>query len=475
MSRRTKGLTFAVLTCLLLLVISIPDQAEGSEDIRLTIVSPLPGSVTPDVREPVEVEIDSKNKIDTKKTEVVLDRGTEDELDVSEFETAVTTQNNFSYITPGFFPYSEGNNTIYLKIYDEEGNSNSIEWYFYVNTSIKEDTDEGFKITFFHIAVFLAAMTVLLLTGAAGFYLYLRITKNFSIRKYLIRNPIPMEYLTLYIPMAIAFVFFLLGLFFINENPDISPYRFEFLAISTIAIGLTLYTIHSQKQRRVLNEYERAFSQLLFEIADAIRGGIDPAKAIVEISKTDTSIMRRHLLIASQSIKTGRPFEDVLRNLARPTKSEMVERYTRLIAEASKIGGPISVVIHRAAKDMEDQLKIREERSRQLGIQVAIVYIAVGVLLVITYLLTDMYPKLSDVDFSMITNFSLKDGGGGGRDVPKMGIVKLKQRFFQLSLINALGSGLIVGRLVNGKMRYGLVHSMIMMAIIFLVFVVLIF
>jgi flagellar protein FlaJ len=208
---------------------------------------------------------------------------------------------------------------------------------------------------------------------------------------------------------------------------------------------------------------ERAFSQLLFEMADAMRGGIDPAKAIVEISTTDTGVLKDRLRIAAKNIKAGRPFEEVMETLGASTKSDIVKRYTSLVTESAKVGGEVSIVLHRSAKDMDDIIRVRAEKRRQLSMQIFTIYLAFAVLAAILYMLIDLYPQLMKLDLSILFNFNLNAAvAEQGSDLNRMGVVDLKRRFFHLILINSLGSGMLIGKLMDGKIKYGLIHSLIL-------------
>ncbi len=149
-----------------------------------------------------------------------------------------------------------------------------------------------------------------------------------------------------------------------------TPFGYEYDVVISLFIGLMPYAIYAQKEKSKIFRYETAFSQFLFEMADAMRGGIDPAKAIVELSKTDTSVLSKHLLIAAKGIDMGRPFDEMVNVMVKPIKSKLIKRYASLIAESSKVGGEISMVVHRAAKDMDDLVKDRSgerEKSDDAG------------------------------------------------------------------------------------------------------------
>jgi len=143
--------------------------------------------------------------------------------------------------------------------------------------------------------------------------------------------------------------------------------------------------------------------------------------------------------------------------------SPLISRYAELIADASSVGGETALVVYRAAKDMDDFVKIEDERVQQLTLPVAVIYIAFAVLLAVLFALLYVSPSLGSLNISFI--------GGGGNPlsssgtstaaaVPKLTEAALHERFYQLTLINALGTGAIIGAFTEGKPRYGLLHSL---------------
>jgi pilus assembly protein TadC len=237
----------------------------------------------------------------------------------------------------------------------------------------------------------------------------------------------------------------------------------DYVFVLAIFVGLTAFAIDARRELSRIRAYERAFAQFLFEMADAMRGGIDPAKALVEFSKTSSNILRRHLRIAADAIRIGRSFESVLRDMVRQMGSALISRYAALIADASGVGGETALVVYRAAKDMDDFVKIEEEREKQLTLPVAVIYIAFAVLMAVLFALLYIAPTLGNLNIGFI--------GGGGNPlasagtsnvsaVPKLDVGSLHERFYELMLINALGTGAIIGAFTEGKARYGLLHSL---------------
>jgi pilus assembly protein TadC len=309
--------------------------------------------------------------------------------------------------------------------------------------------------------------------GLAGFaivLIYLRRTRNFSLRKFIKKHPIPKRVLYIGIPAVTAFFFVLIALSYFEGGKDVSPFMTEYILVIGIFILLLPYSIYVQTEKKKKGEYERSFAQFLFEMADAMRGGIDPSRAIIEMSKNDTSILKKHLKIAANGLEMGRPFEEMIEAMVKPIDSRLIKRYASLIGESAKVGGEISQVVHRAAKDMDDLIKIEQDRTRSLSIQGTTIYISFGVLVVVIYLLISIYPSLGAADLG-----GLFGGAGGSLSstsssatssstvAAPMDFVTLKQRFLDLTLITGLGSGLIIGLFTNGKIKFGLIHGLGMM------------
>ena len=385
-----------------------------------------------------------------------------DKIDVSNFEEITTiTSTKITYVTPKIFKMGDGNHTVKLTIQDDEGNKVTREWTFIVDSSAKSNQGMAFNIQ--EVMTYVIIITAMAGAMGGAYYLYLRKRKRFTIKKYFIQNPLKRGYLIIYIPIIAAIVFVMVGLLIVSNDMKTNPFGPEYVLIIAFFIGFGPFAIDSVMEKKRVTNYEKAFSQFLFELADAIRGGIDPAKAVIEFSKVDKGIMKKHLKAASDGIRIGRPFEEMVMVMVDQMDSPLIKRYASLIGEASKIGGDIAVVIHRAAKDLDDLIKIEEERRRNLMMQATTIYISFGVLIIVIYQLVDIYPTLGNGIGGGLSGLS---GGVTTTTTAvsstKMSFLTLKQRFFHLSLINSIGAGLLIGTFTEGKVKMGLIHAMIM-------------
>lgn len=412
----------------------------------------------------IVIQFEDENGIDTNSIDLIIDN-----IDVTDWELTKITPLNISYKPAGAFIWQNGNHTVELSLSDTHGNQASETWIFEVNTSLKK---EEAGINFFFIIQLIFIGTIIAFAAVVSYILYLKKTKNFTFEKFFAQHPIKKEVFVIYVPILIGFLFTILSLSYVLSTPGMTPFDSEYVMIIGFFIAIAPYAIDAQLERKKTHKYEQAYSQLLFEIADAMRGGLDPTKAIIELSTTDTSILSDNLKAAADNIKLGRPFDHVMQAMAKTIKSDLVKRYARLIGDTSKIGGEPAQVIHRAAKDMDDFIKVNEERRRQLFSQATTIYVAFGVMLIVLYQLINMFPTLGGIDISLMSGGL--EAAAEGSNVNRMSFLTIKQRFFDLLLINSIGTGTIIGSFIDGHIKFGLVHSIILSIVSTVFFVVMI-
>ena len=459
-----------------LLLLGVPGAAAGSlarpaGALVLTPVTPAPngtvGTNTPTIEAAYS---DSAAALDPSSVVMLVDG-----VNVTATDLVEVGAHDISYTVPSILKLPNGANNVTVEASDTAGNRASISWNFTIVPGAGPASNPfgGLKPTTILLYLGLAAA----ISGGAvgGYILYLRQTSRFTLRRYFATNPVQRTYLDLYLPLAAAFVFVLVGLSYVLSTPGLPSNAVDYVLIVAVFIGLTALGIDARQDLIRTRAYERAFAPFLFEMADAMRGGLDPAKALVELAKTHTNILARQLRIAADSVRLGRPFQAILREMVAPMRSRLIGRYAGLIADASTIGGETATVVYRAAKDMDDFVKIEEEREQQLMLPVAVIYIAFAVLMAVLFALLYIAPTLGTLNVSFLGLGSPISSGGGApaTQVPKLAVGTMKERFFELMLINALGTGAIIGAFTEGKARYGILHSLGLVAATAIAFLIL--
>ena len=384
-----------------------------------------------------------------------------DQENLTGIEQVTVTPQKITYTPAAILELKEGNNTVTIDASDSSGNSATVTWNFTVNTNLSVAPSVFSSVKPATILLYVGISAALAGGAVGGYILFLKQTTRFTFRRYFATHPVKTQYLVIYAPAAAAFLVVLIGLDYVYNTPGLPAQAPDWVFILGIFVALTAFGVESRHEMNRTRAYERAFAQFLFEMADAMRGGIDPAKAIVELSKTHTNIMARHLRIAADGIRLGRPFDKVLREMAVPMNSGLISRYAGLIADATGVGGETATVVYRAAKDMDDFVKIEDEREKQLMLPVAVVYIAFAVLMAVLFALIYISPSLGTLNINFLGGNPLAGAASSAPTaVPRLDESALKERFFELMIINALGTGAIIGAFTEGRARYGILHSL---------------
>ncbi|MEM0466512.1 MAG: type II secretion system F family protein [Candidatus Thermoplasmatota archaeon] len=458
--------TLIIILLLFFFIITFSSAQNDTEPPTILMITPLDTETITNQTPLIKVEYADTSGVALDRIKLYVNL-----IDVTDWEETIITSNFISYQVPQILKLNNGNHTVTIELQDIYNNRITKTWTFTVDTTQQTTSEEGFDL--FTIITYIIYGMLLTFIIFIITILYLKKTRRFTFKKFFIKHPIQKEVVTLYIPLLIGFFIIVFGLAYTSRNLTEAPFMPEYLFTIGLFVALLPYTIAAIIERRTISRYEQAFAQFLFEMADAMRGGLDPTKAVIELSKTSKGILKDHLQKAAENIKLGRPFDEVMTVMVRPIKSELVKRYATLIGDASKIGGETSLVIYRTAKDMDDFIKISLERRRQLIAQITTIYIAFAVLLIILYQLIIMFPSMGSMNISLLGVTSLESTETSSA-ISRMTIETMKRRFLHLMIINSLGTGTLMGMLVDGKIKYGLIHSLILTAVSIVFFAVLI-
>jgi archaellum biogenesis protein FlaJ (TadC family) len=436
-----------------------PAAHPASGPITIGATYPAPGATIASQTPTISAAFfDNTTTIVASSADIVVDGA-----DVTSFQGVTVSMSGISYQVPVILKFANGNHSVTVSVNDTFGNHATYSWGFVVNTSAVISSG-GIEINPVTIVLYVAVGAGIAGLVFVSYYTYLRRRRRFTFKKYFTINPVNKGYLILVVPLIVAFLFVLIALTYVLRAPGLPFLAPQYVLVAGLFIGLTAYALEARAEISRVRAYERAFAQFLFEMADAMRGGLDPAKALVELSVTTSNTLSRTLRIAADGIRMGRPFDFVLRTAVAPMRSPLITRYAGLIADASTVGGETAAVVYRAAKDMDDFIKIEQERTSALTLPVAVLYISFGVLMAVLFALLNIAPTLGTLNISFIGGNPLSGGGGAGGGAPRLSVIGLDESFFNLMAINALGTGIIIGAFTEGKPKYGLIHSLLLLA-----------
>lgn len=201
---------------------------------------------------------------------------------------------------------------------------------------------------------------------------------------------------------------------------------------------------------------------LLRDIADAQRTGLSLPRAVTESSKRNYGPLTPELKKMAAKISWGIPFDQAMNSFTDTADTELNNRASILILEAQRSGGVIEDIFDSAQKHVEDILALRKERLGSMQPYIWIIYAAFIIfLLVIVVLFQTFFYPMQEM------YISFQDVGLGGQTMglaPQI-LDSYKILFLHMTLIEALFSGLVAGKMGEGKSKSGLKHSTVMVFI----------
>lgn len=233
------------------------------------------------------------------------------------------------------------------------------------------------------------------------------------------------------------------------EVPE--PIPLDQVVIIATLIGMTPYAIDVTFLKHRRKKQEELYTEFLFKLSELMRGGLDPIKSVKELSKTDMGILNRHVRLAANLMGFGASFEDAMRKMTESLKSELIRRYTDLVIQASYSGASVSDLILKASEDMRSILEIEREKEGNLSQYVMIFYFAQGIIVFIAYTMnSSLLPYFSQLGSSTFLGEN------------KIANIDFSTGFFHLIIVNSFFGGLIIGKIAEGDIKYGLKHCVIL-------------
>ena len=235
------------------------------------------------------------------------------------------------------------------------------------------------------------------------------------------------------------------------------------LASLLLIVAPILYVKYTQYKRR--KAMEEKFPEFLRDVVEGTRAGMSLPQAIQNTETGSYGPLDEKIEKMNAQLDWGIPFGQVLRTFGEETKSDVILRSVDTIIQAYQSGGNIQDVLESVGDNIRTLRQLKEERESQLYGEMITGYIVffifIGILVALTsYLL----PSLATAQESLGGSGGFSAFGGGGGSLQE-NITLYKSWFQRLVFIQAIFSGLIIGKLSEGELKAGFKHMGILFAI----------
>ena len=272
------------------------------------------------------------------------------------------------------------------------------------------------------------------------------------------------------IGLAVAFVIIVLDLIFLF---GVDLFYF-LLGIAFVIAGFPFFLSLILESNKTL-EKEEMFLEFASNLIENVRAGTPIGKAILNVQTKDYRVLNPHIQKLGSQISIGIPIQTAFETFARDLNSITISRAMNIISESEKAGGQIENILESVVKSVSQIENLRKERRSSIYNLVVQGYIIFMIFIVIILVmefkvlpiasgLGDSFGGNSGGDIGAELGGIL--GGGGGRAASPE---ELTKPFLWFLIVQGFFTGLVIGKLSEGRIKPGLKHSFILMVLAILI------
>ena len=270
------------------------------------------------------------------------------------------------------------------------------------------------------------------------------------------------------IGLIIALVIVILSFIFILG----SDLFYFLLGISFVIAGLPFF-LSLLLESSETKEKESMFLEFARDLVESVRMGTPINQSILNVRKKNYGSLSIYIDKLANQISLGIPVSTAFETFAREINSPTISRAVNIIRESEKAGGEIENILESVASSVSQIEQLRKERRAAMNTLVVQGYIIFLIFIVIMLVMQfKILPITSGLgDISMGDSSSQLGTGFGGlmSGGKKASPEELTRPFIWLLVMQGFFAGLVIGKLSEGKIRYGIKHSFIFVVMALLI------
>ncbi|MEF8840803.1 MAG: type II secretion system F family protein [Haloarculaceae archaeon] len=272
------------------------------------------------------------------------------------------------------------------------------------------------------------------------------------------------------VPLALGFVVTSAGLGLTSptlaafvETPFVTTTLVFVVPFLLVAVPLSAFHEYEQIRKRTVT---RRLPDALDILASANQMGIQLTEGLGLVARNLSGSFAEELRMVRNDIEWNNDIRRALLSLADRLKVPQLTRTCKIVAEGSRATGDLHRVLGTAAEDTRHRYRLERDRRQKLNSYTAIVVMGFLVYLAVIVII--------DQSFLGPVATQAAQAGGSAADNP----VQLSESsvdlyhavFFHSALVQAVGTGLITGKLTNDRVLSGLKYSVALVVLALAVF-----
>lgn len=240
--------------------------------------------------------------------------------------------------------------------------------------------------------------------------------------------------------------------------------------LSVVAIGVCgIYSVGYELATRRRRRIERAVPDFLDRLGSLNDAGMSIIGGFKQVSSGDLGALTPEVEKVWQDVQLGADAETALQRLTGRVRSPLVTGAVTLVTNALRASSDIAPVLSIAADELRASQRLAANRKRMMATYLLVIYVAVVVFLgIVVALSASFVPALETAaqESTAAAVGSAIPATTGRGDIAASAIGAYESLFFQIAAVQAVCSGLVAGKLGEGRLRAGVKHVALLLCLV---------
>jgi len=231
---------------------------------------------------------------------------------------------------------------------------------------------------------------------------------------------------------------------------------------SIFIIGLCIaalpFFLDFLKENKRQKEIELMFLEFSRSLVESVKSGMSIPQSISIISKHDFGALSPYLKKLSHQLEWGVSIRQALTSFGRDTKNITIQRAVAIVIQSEQSGGRMDDVLGSVTSSVQSIKELKDERKSNSFSQTVQGYIVFFIFVVIMLILQVQFlPKIQEMSSGIEGSETSVFGKTSAPTDLNMNLVLL-----ELITIQGAFAGLMIGKFSEGKAKFGIKHSAIL-------------
>ena len=298
--------------------------------------------------------------------------------------------------------------------------------------------------------------------------------------KELLRSPLraflwdPAKLLWLTVPVALAVIAVRLPAAL--QADGVAVRMVDDYLVQSLLFVLATYAVVRELYKRRIDRIEASTPEFLERLASLNEAGMSVVEGLDRVRGSDLGVLTPEVQRVWRDVEYGANVDDALIRFGRRVRTTAITRVVTLLTNAMRASGDMGPVLRIASEQARSEVKLREQRRRQMFTYLVVIYVSFAVFLVIIAAVNEVLVPALPETVPTPSGDDVARLGASPDAFSRFGDVNQAAYtlvFFHAALLQAVFAGFIAGQLGEGSLRDGAKHAAIMLGVAYLAVVLL--